>query len=285
MIIGDKREEVIRNIAAAAEKGAFYDKVEVNDPNLSIEESTAIIENYLKNRKTLPFRIKTLAARTIANLLGAVVNKNTEIIGMENAMNIKDGAVVTCNHFSPLDNTVVRTFVRKLHKKRINIVSQETNLAMKGFIGFLMNYADIIPIAEVSHYLKNEFPQTLYSLLSKGEYLLIYPEQEMWFHYKKPRPPKRGAYYYAAKCAVPVISLFVEQREIKEKDTEEFYKVKYVLHVLPTLYPDPNKTVRQNSIEMQKRDEEQKKELYERIYGEPLDYSFEAADIAGWVGG
>ena len=28
-----------------------------------------------------------------------------------------------------------------------------------------------------------------------------------------------------------------------------------------------------------------KKAIYEKVYGKPLDYSFEPSDIAGWVGG
>ncbi|MBQ9743163.1 MAG: 1-acyl-sn-glycerol-3-phosphate acyltransferase [Ruminococcus sp.] len=284
MIIGDKREVVIENISKAAENGDFHTKVEVGDPVLTAEESRQIIKGYLDNTGKMSFRTKSYVARKMANLLTASLNKNTEIVGLENVENLSGGAIITSNHFSPLDNTAVRFLTRKLKKKRINIVSQETNLAMGGIIGFLMNYADIIPIADDKKYLKKDFYMILQELIEKGEYILIYPEQEMWFNYRKPRPLKRGAYFYAAKLGVPVISCFVEMQDLPEMDTEDFHKVKYTVHILPTIYPDKNKTIKDNSIEMCRLDYEQKKEAYERIYGKPLDYGFEAEDIAGWTG-
>ena len=83
---------------------------------------------------------------------------------------------------------------------------------------------------------------------------------------------------------VPVISCFVEQRDLPKKDRTNFYKVGYVIHVLKTLYPDPSKSVRENSYRMQQEDYVQKKEAYERIYGKALTYAFEPSDIAGWTG-
>ena len=112
-------------------------------------------------------------------------------------------------------------------------VSQDTNFAMKGFLGFLMRYADEIPVSKDKDYMERHFYRTLNNLLvNKKEYILIYPEQEMWFNYRKPRPPKRGAYFYAAKFNVPIISCFVEMKDMDKDDTEEFKRVKYVLHIL-----------------------------------------------------
>lgn len=284
MIIGDQREQVIENISRAAESGEFHIKVEVNDPVLTPQESAQIIQGYLDNSDKLSFKIKTYFARKLANILTRSLNKNTDIIGMENIEGVKGGAIITSNHFSPFDNTTVRHLTLTLKKKRINIVSQETNLAMKGIVGFLMNYADIIPIADIKGYMKRDFMSILRELIEKDEYILIYPEQEMWFNYRKPRPLKRGAYFYAAKLNVPVISCFVEMQNLPEKDTEGFYKVKYTVHILPTIYPDPNKTVKENSIAMCELDYEQKKAAYEKAYGKPLCYDFEEDDIAGWMG-
>lgn len=284
MIIGDNRELVIENISTAAENGDFHIKVEVNDPVLTHEESTRIIETYLDKSDTLSFRAKSFVARKIANLLTRTLNKDTEITGLENLEGLQGGAIITSNHFSPLDNTAVRFLTRKLGKKRINIVSQETNLAMPGIVGFLMNYADIIPIADNKRYMQRDFVSILSDLLQNDEYVLIYPEQEMWFNYRKPRPLKRGAYYYAAKLGVPVVSCFVEMRNLPEKDVDGFYKVKFVIHILPTIYPDSSKTVKENSIIMCQRDYEQKKQAYESAYGKPLVYTFEEDDIAGWMG-
>lgn len=285
MIIGSKRDEVIENIHRAAQTGDFYKTVEPDDPILTEQQSKEIIDNYVQNRKKLSFKCKTLIARFIANAATWFFNRNTEIVGLDKLPNTTNGAILTGNHFNPADNTPVRYLVKKLGKKRINIVSKVSNLAMSGFLGFLMNYADIIPIGADIHSYQREFLSILDELLSKNEYVLIYPEQEMWFNYRKPRPVKRGAYYYAAKLNTPIISCFVEIRDLPEKTkNEDFYKVKYIIHVLGTLYPDSNKTVKQNSIDMCNADYELKKAAYESIYGKPLSYTFEPQDIAGWTG-
>lgn len=282
MIIGDNRIAVIENIRQATKTQDFYSKVEINDPVLTKEQSKRIVNQYLENRNKVSFRIKSFAARKVTNIATKLINKETEIVGFEKLANISGGAFITSNHFSPVENTIIRKMVRKLGKKRLNIISQVTNLAMPGVIGFLMNYADTIPIYQDAYYMKKGFISVLGELIKKDEMILIYPEQEMWFNYRKPRPIKRGAYYFAASLNAPVISCFVEMKELDEKDTEEFNKLKYVLHILDVIYPDSEKSIRENSIIMAEKDYSLKKEAYESIYGKTLKYDFEPSDIAGW---
>ena len=71
---------------------------------------------------------------------------------------------------------------------------------------------------------------------------------------------------------------------LQEDDTDEFKKVKYVLHICGILYPDKEKTVRENTEELGIRDYELKKNCYESVYGKKLTYDFENSDIAGWKG-
>jgi len=283
MIIGDKREQVIENIRQAAENGTFNIKVEVDDPVLTAEQQRSLLDNYLKKRSSIHFRINNRIAQQIADGAARIINQTTKIIGLENVDGITGGAILTSNHFSQIDNTVVRTFARRMGKKKLYIVSQETNLAMSGWVGFLLNYADTIPISTDHSYMSDRFAPMLKELLDKNNYVLIYPEQEMWFNYRKPRPLKRGAYYYAAKFNVPVISCFVEFCDLEELDTAEFHKVQYVMHILPPIFSDPAKTVRENSIAMCMQDYRQKKMAYEAAYRKPLDYRFEPDDIAGWI--
>lgn len=284
MIIGDQREAVIANIAAAARSGDFHSKVELNDPVLTPEQETQILDDFLARRNTAEYRLKSFTARTMANAATRMVNKDTEIVGLEKARAVTGGAILTCNHFSPLDNTVVRFLARKLGRKRINILSQESNFAMPGMIGFLMNYADTIPLSGDQHYLLRQLPDILGELMNQGEFVLIYPEKEMWFNYRKPRPMLRGAYHFAAALKVPVISCFIEMRDAAEMDTDSFRKVQYRIHILDVLQPDPQKTVRECSKELCRKDYALKSAAYERIYGKPLTYDFDPTDIAGWTG-
>lgn len=285
MIIGENKDAVISNIKEAANNKEFHKKVEVDDPDLSNEEKSEIIEKYLKNKDGIKYKVNNEIARLIVNLVTWSQNRDTEIVGLENVKDINGGAIITSNHFNPIDNTVIRKLVKKMGKNKLYIIGQESNLAMTGLVGFMMNYSDIIPISDQTSYMKKEFQELIEEKLQNNEFILIYPEEEMWFNYRKPRTLKRGAYYYAAKYNVPIISCFVEiiDKNEKEKDNSEFYKVKYVLHVLPTIYPDKSKKMRENTIEMMNKDYDQKKEAYEKAYNKKLDYNFEDEDIAGFI--
>lgn len=284
MIIGDNKKEVIKNIEKAVDLQEFNQKVEVNDPQLTAEEKNKIVKRYLKNRNKFTFKTKTKIAKSTIALLTNILEKDTKIVGEENIRNIKGGAIITSNHFNPLDNLIIQKLAKKVLKKRLYIIGQETNLAMTGMVGFFMNYSDIIPISNQISYMKKEFPEVIKEILEKENLILIYPEQEMWFNYRKPRPLKEGAYYFAAKNNVPIVSCFVEMIETDEKDNEEFNKVKYILHILKPIYPNPNMTIKENSEFMMKTDYNQKKEAYEKAYNKKLNYIFEInEDIAGLI--
>lgn len=285
MIMGDNRRAVIENIKRNAESGQFHSKVELNDPVLTSEKSKEITEDYLVGRKHLTFKIKTFFGVAIAKTAAKIINKNTEIVGLEKIPKDLGGVLITSNHFSPFENTVIRYLTNTLGRKRLGIISQTSNFAMKGMIGYIMNYADTIPISSEPHYLARDFLSVLKERLSeKKDAILLYPEQEMWFNYRKPRPPKSGAYFYASKLSIPIMSCFVEIIDLDEdeKKNEEFKKVKYVLHVLGVLYPDPEKTTKENTEWLAAKDYELKKSCYEEVYGKKLTYDFESSDIAGW---
>lgn len=283
MIIGDNRKAVIQNIKNFAESGQFHNKVELNDPILTSEQSKKITDNYLENRGRLTFKLKTMLGVFLAKSATKIINKNTEIVGLDKIPKYLEGVLITSNHFSPLENTVIRHLTNALSRKRLGIISQTSNFAMTGIIGYIMNYADTVPISTDPRYLARDFLSVLKErLVDKKHAILLYPEQEMWFNYRKPRPPKNGAYFYAAKLNVPIISCFVEMVDTEEDDTDEFKKVKYILHILDVLYPDPNKTVKENTEELGVLDYTLKKNCYQAVYGKELTYSFDNSDIAGW---
>lgn len=283
MILGGDRRAVIENIRTCAENGDFHNKVELGDPVLSAEQNRNITDAYLENRKRLTFKLKTAIAVTMAQIATRMINKNTEIVGLEKIPQNLGGVLITSNHFSPVENTVIRHLTNTLGRRRLNIISQTTNFAMRGAIGFLMNYADTIPISTEPRYLARDFLSVLKEkLVLRKEAVLLYPEQEMWFNYRKPRPPKGGAYFFAAKLNVPIISCFVEIVDTPKDDTPEFRQVKYILHVLDVLFPDAEKSVRENTEILSERDYALKKACYETVYGKKLTYTFENSDIAGW---
>ena len=286
MILGDNREAVINNIKTYAENGKFHNKVELNDPVLTAEENRAITDNYMENREHLTFKLKSVIAVTIAKIATRLINKDTKIIGIEKIPADLQGVIITSNHFGPLENTIIRHLTNKLKRRKLNIISQTTNFAMKGPIGFLMNYANTIPISTEPRYLARDFLSVMKEkLVEKKEAVLLYPEQEMWFNYRKPRPPKNGAFFYSTKLNIPIISCFVEIVDKDKDDTDEFKKVKYILHILDVLYPDKSKSSKENVEYLAETDYRLKTECYEKVYKKPLSYTFENSDIAGWKKG
>jgi len=283
MIIGENRRAVIENIKVFAESGQFHNKVELNDPVLTSEEHRRITDAYIANRNRITYKIKRALGVGLAKTATRVINRDTEIIGLEKIPENLEGAIITSNHFSPLENTVIRHLTNTLGRRHLGIICQTSNFAMKGIIGFLMNYADTIPISTQPRYLIKDFLMLMKErLVDKKHAVLLYPEQEMWFNYRKPRPPKDGAYFYAAKLNVPIVSCFVEMVDMDEDDTKEFKKVKFILHILDVLYPDCEKSVRENVDALSIADYTLKKKCYEQVYGKKLTYDFDSSDIAGW---
>ncbi|BDR55560.1 1-acyl-sn-glycerol-3-phosphate acyltransferase [Xylocopilactobacillus apis] len=283
MIIGGDKKPAIDNIKKNANNGLYNDKVEVADPTLSTEEEHQLIDGYLTHRHKFDYKVKNMLARFSMRALTDYVNFQTKIVPTDAIKELPTGGIITSNHFNPLDNTAIRKLVAKKHK-RLFVISQPTNLKMTGKLGFFMNYDDIVPLSKSLHYLGKTFPKLLQEIFDKGDYVLIYPEQEMWFNYRKPRPPMRGAYYYAAKMNVPIISCFIEMKDLEKNDNDQFKKVQYIVHVLDTIYPDPKQNIERNTNWMMQKDYGQKIEAYEKAYGKKLDYKFEPADIAGWLG-
>lgn len=283
MILGNDRPAVVEQIRKNVETGAMNAKAELDDPAVDPAELKHLLASFLQEELNPRTEWKKKTADRIIRNVSSKVNKNTRVIGIEKLQNLHSGSVVTCNHFNQVDNTVVRYALAKHSSHPVHTVIEETNLAMGGLFGFLMKYARNIPLADDFDYLRGPFIELMQKAVDDHDYVLIYPEQEMWFNYRRPRPLKRGAYYYASKLKVPVISLFVEMQDLDGMDDKNFHHVQYIVHVLDPIYPDPSKTDRQNSIEMLKKDYEQRRIAYETIYNKPIDAPFDYSDIAGFV--
>jgi len=118
---------------------------------------------------------------------------------------------------------------------------------------------------------------------SHHSFQLLYPEQQMWFNYRKPRPGANDAYLQASRWSVPVVPTFMELRELPRVVAPGFHDVQMILHVLDPLFPDPSRTHFENSLWLCRKDYEAKVACYERCYNKPLTYHFEPEDIAGWI--
>lgn len=286
MIFGDNREAVIKNIQKAANKRDFTAKAEIGDPQMTINERLKLVNDYWKNRKSFSSKINNQIGHAMLTTFAKTLAGSTEFKGLENLNNLPiGGAIVTANHFNQIDSLPIKLLANKMHHQ-LSIVIEDTNLMLPGFFRYLMNYVGTIPLVQSASYIGNEFPKHLSNALAKNNWVLIYPEQEMWWNYRKPRKLQHGAYYFAAKQNVPVISLFIEIRDLPkiEKKDSNFYETKYIVHVLQPIFPDVSLSANENAHKMMEQDYQQKVAAYEKIYGKKLNYDFTDWDIAGWRG-
>jgi len=282
----EERLKVIENIKNNIANNKLNSKVELNDPVMTDELREKYIMNFDGMRRTLSKRIKRWEARKIAKNYTKLFNfGTTKIIGLKNLEAVKSGAIITGNHFNPMDTTVIMYALEKVGKfKHLDIVIEEENVLMEGQTGFILNNCGTIPISKSQAYLENNFMPTIKKFLNNKDMILIYPEEEMWFNYRKPRPCKIGAYHIATKFNVPIIPMFTEMREIEGKyDENGFNKLKFILHIMPAIYPDESKSFREAKMELRDKDYQLKVAAYEKAYGKKLDYTFEDRDIAGLV--
>lgn len=280
----EERLKVIENIESAVQAGDLFRKTELFDPVITADDIKRVIEPFDTARRKPINKLRAKIARLIAESETKKRNEGTVIVGLENALSVEGGALITQNHFSIMDNTIARLLAMQCNRrKRFDVIIQETNVFMTGFFGFLMKNCYTLPVSRSASYMAKNLKPTLKSKLDGGHFVLIYPEQELWFNYKKPRDAREGAYHYAAEFMKPIIPTFVTMENTDVIEDNGFYKQRYTLHVMPPIYPDPSLTVRENRDEMRKKDLELKRKCYEDNYGIPLTPDFDAKrDIAGY---
>ena len=97
----------------------------------------------------------------------------------------------------------------------------------------------------------------------------------MWWNYRKPRPMVNGAYRFAAECSTPILPMFITMNDSELIGSDGFPIQEYTLHILPAIYPDENKTIKENAEDMKNKNYEAWKKVYEDFYGIPLTYTTE----------
>lgn len=199
-----------------------------------------------------------------------------EIKGLENYRKVESGAMITCNHFNAFDNYAVFRAIRKdLGKRNLYKVIREGNYTnFPGFYGLLFRHCNTLPLSSNFDTMKN-FMEAVKILLERGEKILIYPEQGMWWNYRKPRPMQNGAFKLAVKNNVPIIPVFITMEDSEFIDGDGFNVQAYTLHFLPAIYPNKDLTDKENIENMKQQNYNMWKEVYEDFYKIPLVYSEE----------
>lgn len=260
------------------EKNGWFDK--------DVEEDPPAPELLPDKVDYLSKKLSTRLFRRIANFVGdryflGLIKKDVLIIdgveGEQHLSALKNGAIVTCNHFSPLDNYIVFHCIRKaLPKKYLYKVIREGNYTnFPGLFGFLFRHCNTLPLSSNRRTMIN-FLSAVQTLLGRGESILIYPEQGMWWNYKKPRPFKIGGFKMAYKANVPVLPTFITMKDDPNRVDENGYPVqRHTLHILPPLYPDLSLGEKLGAEKLCQDAYAACKAKYEEVYQIPLTYTNE----------
>lgn len=270
------RKEVLDRIKEYEKKGLFDQDVE-NDP--PAPELLPDQVDYLCKK------LSSKIFRRIANRAGdkfflKLIKKDVLVIdgvtGLEHASALEKGAVITCNHFSEFDNYVVFHCLRKyLPKKYLYKVIREGNYTnFPGFYGFLFKHCNTLPLSSNRRTMIN-FMSAVNTLLKSGESILIYPEQGMWWNYKKPRPFKIGGFKMAYRAGVPVLPTFITMTDDERLDENGYPVQRHTLHVMPPIYPDTTLGEKAGAEKMRDEAYALCKAKYEEVYGVPLVYDTE----------
>ena len=275
--ISPERKEILEKIKLYEQEGRFDEDVE-NDPEAP--ELLPDKVDYLCKKPISKFN------RWLANLIGDkyfldLIKKDVLVIdgvtGEEYLSALQKGAIVTCNHFSAFDNYIVFHCIRKaLPRKYLYKVIREGNYTnFPGLYGFLFRNCNTLPLSRNRRTMIN-FMSAVDELLKRGESILIYPEQAMWWNYKKPRPFKVGGFEMAYKAGVPVLPTFITMTDDPERVDADGYPVqRHTLHILPPVYPDLSLGKRQGAKKMMEETFALYKAKYEEVYKIPLTYETE----------
>lgn len=197
-----------------------------------------------------------------------------EINGIENYKGVDGGAVITCNHFSVYDNyaiyRAIREFLPKGHQL-YKVIREGNYTNFKGLYGYFFRHCNTLPLSSNPKTMML-FMQATDTLLRRGEKILIYPEQAMWWNYRKPRPMKNGAFRMAVKSKVPVIPAFITMEDTDKLDANGFNIQAYTVWFMPPIYPKEELSDKENAEYLKMSNYNCWKELYEKVYGIPLKY-------------
>lgn len=257
------------------EKAKIFDKDVLDDPEGRLLKPDEV--DYLQ--KKLSSKIKA----GIANLFAVcyfenLIKKNEliikEVTGQENYKEVaKSGVIVTSNHFHPFDNYAILKAIQKdmPHKRLYKIIKEGNYTSMTGLYGFFFRNCNTLPLSSSLETMRN-FIKATSTLLKRGETILIYPEQSLWYNYKKPKPLKTGAFEIAVRNNVPVVPIFITLSDSEKMGNDGYFIQEYSIHILKAIYPDPSKSYKDNVEYMKNTNYEAFKDTYEKVYGVPLKY-------------
>lgn len=268
------RLEVLKKMEELEKQGIFDVDVENDPPTFELFPDQIDYKRKKLINKIKRFFTYKLAGKMLKQLKKAGMFRFDYIEGIENMQAVKTGAIVTCNHFGVADSFIMdQTFRQSKHKrKHLFKVVREGNYTNppKGFEP-IFKYCDTLPLSQNKDTMK-KFLRSTNELLQEGNFVLFYPEESMWWNYRKPKPLKNGAFRFAVKNNVPVIPCFVTMQDSEQIGPDGFPIQIYTMHIEKPIYANPDVDLKTNIEQMKQLNYDIWKNIYEKTYGIKLSY-------------
>ena len=266
---------IMDKIAKLEREGRFDEDVENDPPSKELLPEDI---DYL--RKKIRSKIKSKFAYAIARkyVNGLIHDRKLiikEIKGLEHYAGLTSGAIITCNHFNAMDSFAMQLAYEasgQKHRNFYRIIREGNYTSFPGFYGILMRNCNTFPLSSNKDTMK-KFMTSVDQVLQEGHFMLIYPEQSMWWNYKKPKPLKKGGFTFAVRNNVPVLPCFITMEDSDVVDDDGFFVQEYTIHVAPPIYPEAGKSKAENIRNMMQQNFDVWQKIYEETYGIPLQYA------------
>ncbi len=273
----EERQRILKKIEEYERNGYFDRDVEDDPPTRTLQADEI---DYIKT--SLWDKCKRRATFFLARkFIKKLIKQNQfileEIKGIEHFNALTSGALITCNHFSPLDSFAMQLtheksiFKRKKNKKLYRVIREGNYTNFSGFYGKLMRNCDTLPLSSSTKTMI-KFMKSCTELLAKGNFILVYPEESLWWNYKKPKPLKPGAFQLAVKNNVPVLPVFITMKETEHTDADGFPVLAYTVNIDAPIFPDETLSKTENIEAMKNKNFAIWKRVYEEVYKQKLVY-------------
>lgn len=272
------RLDILKEIEELERTGRFDQDAEKDPPTITLMPEEV---DYLNEK--ISSKVKTKFANKIGVRFLDTIIKNKKLLikninGLENLNNLESGAVITCNHFNPFDVFAVERAYRLSEleetKKLYKVIREGNYTNFPGLYGFFFRNCDTLPLSSNKETMV-EFMKAIDTILKKGDLVLMYPEQSLWWNYRKPKPFKQGAFRIAARNKVPVVPIFITMEDSEIIGEDGFPIQEYTINIGKCIYPENNFTEKENSKIMMQKNFEYCKNVYEEFYKTPLKYTTE----------
>ena len=271
----EERLKVLKKIEKLEEEGRFDVDAEDDPPTIPLLKEDV---DYLREKRTS--RIKSRIANTVGEMFVNELLKDNKLIikkinGIEHMQNLHSGAVITCNHFNPFDSMAIEKVFRKSkqhkNKKLYKVIREGNYTNFPGLYGFFFRNCDTLPLSSSTETMV-EFMRAVDTILQRNDFILMYPEQSMWWNYRKPKPLKPGAFRFAARNMVPVLPIFITMEDSEIIGEDGFPIQEYTINIEAPIYPDIKLREKENCEIMKDKNYEIWKKIYEDFYKVPLEY-------------